>query len=126
MKKIGLITSNKLFAQSLTDAVKHYPSLEFDLRLLLNPGQATLDAEVQKIDVAVVDTTLTVLNGLTALQSFCGQLRQAAVRKIVLLVPQEDEAVMDAAIAAVKRKGADDYIFFNESLDYLFAKLLAL
>jgi hypothetical protein len=48
------------------------------------------------------------------------------VSRILLLVPQNDHAKRDAAMTAVKSKAADDYVFFDTTLDYFLTKLLAL
>jgi hypothetical protein len=55
MKNIGFITTNTMLAQSLATMVKNHSDLSLEPFLLLDPHQATLDAEVLKIDIAVVD-----------------------------------------------------------------------
>ena len=55
MKKIALITKNKILAQGIDAAIKAMPDLEFELFLLLNSHQALLDAEIFEIDVALID-----------------------------------------------------------------------
>lgn len=55
VKKIGFITTNKVLAQSLAAAVRSNPDLRLEPFLLLNPHQATLDADLAGIDIAVVD-----------------------------------------------------------------------
>ena len=55
MKKVALITTNKILAQSLSVVAKSMPDLNFELLLLLNSQQALLDAEVFEIDVALID-----------------------------------------------------------------------
>ncbi len=127
MKKIGFITENKLFAQSLASIIRHYPDLEFEPCFLMDPKQAVLDADIQEIDIAVVDMTLAVLARPEEVGALCEKLRMAgAVRRILLLVQQNDHARRDAAITAIKSKIADDYVFFDTSLDYFLTKLLAL
>ncbi len=127
MKRIGFITENKLLAQSMAHTIKHYPELGFESCFLMNSKQAVLDAEIQKIDIAVVDMTLTILAEQGAIEPLCEELRSAApALRILLLVQQYDSAGRDAAMSAIKRKLADDYIFFDASLDYFLSKLLAL
>lgn len=127
MKKIGFITTNKVLAQSLAAAIHNCPDLEFEPCLLMNPGQVILDAELQSIDVAVIDMTPGAVGEGGAVCTLCEGLRRALPRgRVFLLVPQGDPLAKDMAMGAIKRKIADDYAFFDASLDYLLAKLLAL
>ena len=122
MKRIGFITTNKVLAQSLAAAVKSNPALGFEPFLLLDPGQAALDAEILGLDAAVVDT-----GGAGNTEAFCGALRQRAPGcRLLLLVPQGGGAGRRTAIKAVRCGAADDFVFCDTSLDYLFAKLAAM
>ncbi|MCL2107462.1 MAG: hypothetical protein FWH26_10465 [Oscillospiraceae bacterium] len=120
MKKIGLVTTNKVFAQSLAAAIKGRPDWGIEPYLLLNPRQAALDAEVLRLDAAVVDMADAAPNETEA---FCRTLRQTGNCQLLLLVP---EAGRKTAISAVQSKAADDFVFYDTSLDYLFAKLAAI
>ena len=127
MKRIGFNTTNRMFAQSFAAIVKNNPGLGFEPYLLLNPRQATLDAEVLKIDVAVVDVIDGAPKEAGMVLSFCEKVRQRIpVCRLLLLVSQEDKAGRELAIKAIKSKIADDYVFYDASLDYLFAKLAAI
>ena len=127
MKKIGFITENKLLAQSLANSIGNYPDLGFETCLLTNTVQILLDAEIQKINVAVVDMTLSILAALDAVDTLCAGLRKAVPgSKILLLVPQRHRAIRTKAMSATSRKVADDYVFWDATLDYLLSKLLAL
>lgn len=127
MKKIGIVTTNKVLAQSLVKAAKTQPELVFSLYPLLNLEQAALDVEVLKIDVALID----VMNGdkaeKTAVIALCEKLRQTVPDcRLLLLVSQTDSAGRKMAIEAVRDSQADDFVFYDTSLDYLFAKLAAI
>ena len=63
MKKIALITKNKILAESLNSAVKGIPNLKFELSLLLNSSQALLDAQILEIDVAMIDMSFMDIVG---------------------------------------------------------------
>ena len=124
MNKIGFITTNKVLAQSLSSAIKARHDLGFESYLLLNPNQAVLDAEVLKIDIALVD----VLNNADcdAILSLCKALRQnVPACRVFILISQEDKSGKSMAIKAVQGKIADDFVFSDASLEYLFAKLSA-
>ena len=124
MKRIGFITTNKVLAQSLAAMVKNHPDWAFEPFLLLDPGQAALDAAVLELDAAVVDAADGAAGATGAL---CGSLRRAAPGcRLLLLVPQGGRAGRKTAIEAVKSHAADDFVFYDTSLDYLLAKLAAI
>jgi len=126
MKNIGFISTSKVFAQSFAAIIKERADLEFKLFLLLNPRQALIDAEIMQIDVAVIDITDNASRNSENLTHFCEELRKNILGcHILLLVSQEDKADCKMAIDAVKNKIADDFVFYNASLEYLLAKLAA-
>ncbi|MGI5848522.1 MAG: hypothetical protein ACOX8Q_00390 [Christensenellales bacterium] len=126
MKKIGFITTNKVFAQSLAAVVKSKPDLRLEPFLLLNPHQATLDADLVRIDIAVVDVMdVTPKETKTAL-AICKKLRQTVPGcQLLLLVSQDNKKGRKMAIDAIKSRTVDDFVFYDTSLEYLFAKLEA-
>ena len=127
MKKIGFISKNKIFVQSLAALITKLPDLGFEPYLLLNIHQAVLDAEVLSIDVAVVDMVAELPEQTKEVLQICGDLRHAVPAcRILLLVPQDIKDSRDAALKAVNCRSADDYVFYDLSLDYLLAKLLVL
>lgn len=129
MKKIALITTNKILGQSLDSAVKSMPNLEFELVLLLNSHQALLDAEILEIDVALIDmgSIDIVDNDLKEKEtslSFCERLNKSLPNcHLLLLVSQDDKTNREMATEAKKKKIIDDFVFYNASLKYLLAKL---
>ena len=127
MKKIGVITKNKVFAQSLATQIKSDPDLGFETHLLHNLKQALLDAEVLKIDLAIIEMITGSHADNEAVLSFCENLRQAVPGcRILLFVAQDDSANRKAAINAMKNRIVYDFVFYDESLQYLLAKLGAL
>lgn len=127
MKKIGFITANKVLAQSLATAIGTRPELQFQLYPLLSPRQATLDAEVLNIDAALIDVTDSAARRKADLDALCLELRQVLPAcRLLLLVPQEDPDSRALAMTAVQQQHADDFVFYDASLDYLFAKLAAI
>jgi DNA-binding NarL/FixJ family response regulator len=124
MKKVALITKNKILAQSLDAAMKAMPDLEFEFILLLNTQQALIDAEIFEIDVALIDmiesgtkeTPLSFCEGLNKMLPNC---------HILLLLSQDDHVRRKIATEAKKKKIVDDFVFYDASLKYLFAKLTA-
>jgi CheY-like chemotaxis protein len=127
LKQIGFVTSNKVLAQSLAVLAEKSPDLEFRIHPLLNLHQAVLDTEILKIDTAVVDVIAGTPQEAEAVLEICERLRQTVPNcRILLLVPQVNKEARGMATRAVKNKTADDYVFYDVSLDYLLAKLLVL
>jgi len=127
MKKIGFISKNKLLAQSLASFIRGNTNIQIEPYLLLNFRQAVLDAEVLKIDVAVIEMIAGIPEEADRIMSLCRDLRKSTAGcQILLLVPQDSREVCDMAVKAVNTKAADDYVFVDTSLDYLLAKLLTI
>jgi hypothetical protein len=127
MKRIGFITKNKVLAQSLATQLKSNPDLGFVPYLLHDLNQALLDAEVFKIDIAVVEMIVGTPDDHETILPLCESLKQTVPRcRILLFVAQNDDASRKVAIKAMKRKIVDDFVFYDESLEYLVAKLLSL
>ncbi len=127
MKRIGFITRNRVLAQSLSAFIKNNPDLPFEAVILQNISQTVLDAEVMKIDIAVVEMTAGSAKETEAISSLCQALRNAVPHcRILILAPPDNPAGRDAAISATRLDCADDYIFFDSTIDYLFTKLLSL
>jgi len=127
VKNIGFITTNKVLAQSLAILIKSNPDLELEPFLMLNLGQAALDAEIMGIDIAVVEVIAGMSNGDGAIWTLCNTLRRTVPNcQILLLVQQDDPALQDKVLEAIKNKSVDDFVFCDSSLDYLLAKLLTI
>ena len=131
MKKIALITSNKILAQSFESAIKTLTDEEYEIFLLLNTKQALLDAEIFQIDVALIDISLFDFmdydkKGKETAILFCEDLHKSLPNcHLLLLVSQDDNKNRNMAIEAKKNRIIDDYVFYDASLKYLFAKLAA-
>lgn len=126
MKKIGFITTSKVLAQSLAAAVSSNPALGLAPFLLLDAQQAPLDAEVLQIDVGVVDVIGGTAGESKTALALCRRLRLVVPGcRLLLLVSQEGASGRQMAISAMKNKLADDFVFYDTSLGYLFAKLAA-
>lgn len=126
MKKIALITTNKILAESLNSAIKTIPNLKFELTLLLNSSQALLDAQILEIDVALIDMSFMNYNlsGIEMELSFYEKLNKSLPNcHLLLLVSQGDKANRKIATEAKRKKIVDDYVFYDSSLKYLIAKL---
>lgn len=131
MKKIALITKNKILAESLDSAIKSIPNLKFELALLLNSRQALLDAEILEIDIALIDMSFIDETDYNLSEeerelSFCEKLKKTLPDcHLLLLVSQDDKVKRKIATEAKNKKIVADYVFYDASLKYLLAKLKA-
>ena len=117
MKKVALITTNKILAQSLVAAMREMADSDFEFFILLDSKQALMDAEIFEIDIALIDLKETHL-------SFCELLhKKLPDAHLLLLVSQDDHARREIAGQAKKKGIVDDFVFYDASLKYLFAKL---
>lgn len=132
MKKIALITTNKILAESLDSAMKSMPNSTLELILLLNTNQALLDAEIYEIEVALIDMgTIDVMDKDGKKQdqslSFCQRLNKSLPNCQILLLVSGDDLSNRKLVTEAKKKGIiHDFVFYDASLKYLLAKLTAL
>jgi hypothetical protein len=126
MKKVALITTNKILAQGLAAAMSGLRDCNFEFFMLLNPDQALIDAEIFEIDVALVDAIDRGADEKETFPSFCELLHGILPDcHLLLLVSQDDLAQRELATEAKKNGIVDDFVFYDASLKYLFAKLSA-
>ncbi|MDY0235955.1 MAG: hypothetical protein RBR71_07990 [Gudongella sp.] len=126
MKKVALITTNKILAQSLAVALKSMPDSNFEFFMLLNPYQALLDAEIFEIDVALIDFMDRAIDEEETMMQFCELLHKKLPDiHLLLLVSQDDKARRELATETKKKGIVDDFVFYDSSLKYLLAKLSA-
>ena len=127
MRKVGFITTNRVFAQSCAAAIEARPDLGFIPLPLLNPAQALLDAEIMQIDLALLDISTENIRDIELLSAFCKELRlKLPGCRIMLLAFQNDKQACDLVRQAMKGNDADDFVYNDTSLEYLFAKLASL
>ncbi len=127
MKKLGLLSNNKLFAESLAQSIKSRPNLDFEVFLLLKAKQVGIDAKLFALDVAIIVVLDSCGPEVESAMSASEDLRQNLPNcRILLLVSQTNNEGTKMAVEAIRSKRIDDFVFFDSSLDYLFSKLEAL
>ena len=87
-------------------------------------SEAAIGADVYHADVVILD----VMDGAVADQvlELCRTLRgNSAAIRLLLLVRQDHPQVRAMAVDAKQTGLADDFVFYDSSLAYLFAKLAA-
>lgn len=126
MKKVAFITTNKILAQSLDAAIRAMPDFNFEFFMLLDANQALMDAEIFEIDIALIDLMDRGAEEKDTTISFCELLHQRLPHAhLLLLLSQDDLSRREIATQAKKNSIVDDFVFYDASLKYLFAKLLA-
>jgi hypothetical protein len=127
MKKIGFITTNRMLGQSLSSAIRTRQDLQFEPFVLHNSQQAILDIEVLKIDIAIIDVLEAVSEERTkTLLTFCKKIKDTSPTcKVLLFLSQDDAVAKTMAVEAVHTGVASDFVFYDASLEYFFAKISA-
>jgi hypothetical protein len=126
VKTVAFITTRRVLAQSLANVIEARPELGLEPQLLLNMEQAPLDAEVLRIDVAVIDQIDSTAERMVAALRVCAQIRSSVPScRLILLLPQENAAGRDMAVEAKRSGNIDDFVFQDTSVEYLLAKLVA-
>lgn len=125
MKKIAFVSRRKMVAQGLEAALAARPELHMELLPLIPPQNARTDISVYRPDVIILDVPREL--GQDALFGLCRELRKTLPSCRLLLLLSEDEEPYHTLTVDAKRSGAaDDFVFYDNSMNYLLAKLAAL
>ena len=124
MKNVALITGNKVLSQGLEAALRARGDLEMQLLPPLGYRKAQVGVEAYGAQVAVIDAIER--SDESEVLALCRSLRSTAAGcKILLLVSADTLQARDFAVRAKQQGLADDFVFYDSSLTYLFAKLSA-
>lgn len=125
MKTLLFISSNKVLGQGLSAAIKAKPELDFLWTAQINYSQAKIGADIFRADVVISD--IVDQAEMEQAADICRSLRKSGQKiKVLLLVRPEQAIVRKLAVDAKNEGVADDFVFYDSSLSYLFAKLEAL
>ena len=125
MKKIAFVSRRKLIAQGLDAALQGRPEMDMQLLPLIPPQRIRTDAGVYSPDLMVLD----VEGGLEEdrLLCVCREIReQLPDCRLLLLLSEENTRGRGLAVQARQERLADDFVFYDSSVQYLLAKLAAL
>ena len=125
MKQVVLISNNKMLAQGLEAALLARSELEIQFLPPLNYRQALVGVQAYEPQAAILDATQQT--GRDTILELCSSLREAEPAcKILLMVSADTSESRDLAVEAKQQALADDFVFYDSSLSYLFAKLSAI
>ena len=125
MKKIMIVSPNKVLAQGLMSAVQTRPSLNFEWLAQFGYNEAAIGVDVYRADVVILDVMDEAVSDQVL--ELCRTLRRGNRDVCLLLLVRQDQSKVRTMAVIAKQAGiADDFVFYDSSLAYLFAKLAAL
>ena len=125
MKSILFISANRILGQGLLATILSKPEIGFQWTAQLNYSQAVIGADIFNADVIILDVVDE--NDMDHAIEICQSLRQTNLdKKILLLVRPEQSEVRRKSVDAQNTGLIDSFVFYDNSLTYLLAKLEAL
>ena len=125
MKSILFISANRILGQGLLATILSKPEIGFQWTAQLNYSQAVVGADIFNADVIILDVVDE--NDMDHAIEICQSLRQTNLdKKILLLVRPEQSEVRRKSVDAQNAGLIDSFVFYDNSLTYLLAKLEAL
>ena len=125
MKKIAFVSRRKIVAEGLKAVFAAHEELDFCLLPLIPPQTAETDALVYLPDILILDVTGEMQGEV--LFSLCRTLKKNQKEcRIILLLGEAETEYHTLSVQARQQKLADDFVFYDSSMEYLLAKLRAL
>ena len=125
MKTILFISDNKILGQGLLAAILSKPEVGLRWTTQLDYSQAVVGTDIFHADVVILDVIDQL--DMEYIVEICQSLRQCnRITKILLLVRPEQDIVRRKSVDAKNMGLIDNFVFYDSSLTYLFAKLEAL
>ena len=125
MKSILFISANRILGQGLLATILSKPEIGFQWTAQFNYSQAVIGADIFNADVIILDVVDE--NDMDHAIEICQSLRQTNLdKKILLLVRPEQSEVRRKSVDAQNAGLIDSFVFYDNSLTYLLAKLEAL
>ena len=125
MKTVLFISSNKMLGQGLSAAFQSKPELDFLWAAQLNYPQAVVGIDIFHADVVILD--IADQADMEQAVEICQAIRRNEQDVKILLLVRPEQAIVRKVAVDTKNAGlADDFVFYDNSLTYLLAKLEAL
>ena len=125
MKTVSFISRRRIMTQGLEAAIAARPLLGLKILPMIPPQNVCTDIQVYGPDLIMIDVTADMQQ--ETLFALCRQLRGSLAGSRLFLLIAEDNAYYRNLSVRAKQSGlADDFVFYDNSMDYLLAKLSAL
>lgn len=125
MKTVLFISSNKMLGQGLSVAIQSKPELDFLWVTQINYPYAIVGVNIFHADVVILD--IIDHEDMKQAVEICRSIRRDEQNVKILLLVRPEQAVVRKVSVDTKNAGlADDFVFYDSSLTYLLAKLVAL
>jgi len=126
VRTIVLVMWRRAVAQGLAHRLRNSPNL----CLIFEPSHSLA---LNAVRSRTADTVLVEVaesgerHGISDCLAFCARLRSEAPQcKLLLMCPENDRCGVSRVVEAKRAGHIDDFLFYDSSIDYLAAKLLAL
>lgn len=125
MKTILFISANKILAQGLSTAILSKQEVGYKWTTHLNYAQAMIGVDIITADMVIFD--IVDQNEIDHAVKVCQRLRSSNRNiKILFLVRPEQENIRNKSVDAQNAGIINNFIFYDNSMNYLLAKLEAL
>lgn len=122
MKKILFVMYRKVLAEALQLKMQEDPA--FSTMLEYQYANAELTADAFEPDVVLVEIPESGAPTPEECVALLGRLRKKhAACRMLLLCPERNEQACQMTLQAVRDKQADDFVYYDTSVHYLFSKL---
>lgn len=125
MKQILFVSTNRILFQGVQSALNARPELERSV-ILSGYREALDDLNVFGTDAVFIDATDGAVT--KAALELCREIHalDQGQHRCMILVQQQNLAAKQLVLQAREDGTADDFVFYDSSMDYLLAKLAAL
>lgn len=125
MKKLLFISTNKILGQSLSSVIRSNLENGFEWTTQLNYVQAIVGIDIIRADMVIFDIVDQI--DMNHAVEICRLLRERYAKiKILFLVRPEQDVIRNKSIAAQNTGLINNFVFYDNSMNYLLAKLAAL
>jgi len=125
-RTVVLVIWRKSIAQGLAQRLREDP----EIHLIFEPSHSLAQAAVRSraADAALIEVAESgEHHGIADCLSLCARLREEAPQcKLLLMCPERNRGDVSRAVEAKRSGHIDDFVFYESSIDYVAAKLLAM
>jgi hypothetical protein len=124
-RTVVLVMWRRLVAQELAQKLQDAPGTRLVFELSYSHAQDAVRSH--GANAALVEAAESGSHGVDDCLALCARLREEAPRcKLLLMCPEQRKEVVAQAVEAKRLGRVDDFVFYDSSVDYVAAKLLAM